>query len=119
MGNIRREGRFEGEEPPSAELSGHDQQMGGQGERNERDSWGDRGDKAEIEKRGRDAEQKRGDWPACKKENKRRKRAEQRCGETKGVAERMQTEEKMIKCSGKQAKTLAAGWWDRQSRTCP
>ena len=27
------------EEPPSAELSGQDQQMGGQGERNDRDSW--------------------------------------------------------------------------------
>lgn len=37
-----------GEERPSAELSGHDQQMGGQAERNERDSWRDGGDKAEI-----------------------------------------------------------------------
>ena len=26
---------------PSAELSGHDQQMGGQGERSKRDSWSD------------------------------------------------------------------------------
>lgn len=42
--------------------------MGGQGERNERDSWRDGGDKAEIaEVVGGDAEQKRGDWPACKK----------------------------------------------------
>lgn len=49
MGNIRREGQCEGEEPPSADLSGHDQQMGGQGEG---DSWRDGGDKAEIEERG-------------------------------------------------------------------
>lgn len=54
---------------PSAELSGYDQQMGGQGERSERDSWRDGGDKAEIEEWGRDAEQKCGDWPAFKKEN--------------------------------------------------
>lgn len=70
MGNIRRGGQREGDERPSAELSGHDQQMGGQGERNERDSWRDGGDKAEIEERGRDAEQKRGDWPAFKKKMK-------------------------------------------------
>lgn len=49
MGNIRREWTgCEGGEPPPAELSGHDQQMGGQGERKERDSWGDGRDKAEI-----------------------------------------------------------------------
>ena len=34
---------------------------------NKRDSWRDGGDKAEIGERGGDAEQKRGDWPACKK----------------------------------------------------
>ncbi len=99
MGNIRREGRCDGEEPPSAELSGHDQQMGGQGERKERDSWRDGGDKAEIGERGRDAEQKRGHWPACKKKRKEKmKTGEQRRGETKGVEERMLTEERMTKC---------------------
>lgn len=67
-----------GEEPPSAELSGHDQQMGGQGERNKRDSWRDGGDKAEIEERGRDAEQKRGHWPACKKRKWKMKTVERR-----------------------------------------
>lgn len=40
------------EEPPSAELSGQDQQMGGQGEGNDRDSWRDGGDKAAIVESG-------------------------------------------------------------------
>lgn len=88
-----------GEERPSAELSGHDQQMGGQAERNERDSWRDGGDKAEIGEGGGDAEQKHGDWPARKKGNKRWKRESE---DVEKQREWMLTEERMIKCSCKQ-----------------
>lgn len=85
--------------------------MGGQGERNDRDSWGDGGDKAEIEERGRDAEQKRGHWQACTK-NERKNGGAGICGETRGGEELMLTEERMIKCSPKGANALTAGWRD-------
>lgn len=39
---------------------GNDQQMGGQGETSERDSWGDGEDEAEMGKREGDAEKKHG-----------------------------------------------------------
>lgn len=45
MGNIRRGGQCEGGKCSSEELLGHDQQMGGQGEKGQADSWRD---KAEI-----------------------------------------------------------------------
>lgn len=67
MGNIRSEGQSEGEEPPSAEQSGHDHQMGGQGDRNEKDSWRNGGDNGKIGERRRDAQHRHGNWPACKK----------------------------------------------------
>lgn len=66
------------------ELSGQNQQMVGQGERNDRGSWRDGGDKAEIAESGGMQNRSVDTGQHVKKENERLKTAEQRRGENEG-----------------------------------